>query len=77
MLLDNLGVPKEVFLEHLRVALNSLDIRAVLNNLEKLYISCKDAKKAKKSKSELSGELDLFFGPSKIFGQIFKLALCK
>jgi hypothetical protein len=37
MLLDNLGVPEEVFLYHLENALHSLDIRAVISNLEKIY----------------------------------------
>jgi hypothetical protein len=58
-------VKDEVFMVHLRNSLKSLDVRAVLNNLKKIY---EKSRKHRKSKQELSAELDLFFGPSKIFG---------
>ena len=64
----------EVFLNHLERALNSLDLGAVLNNLEKIF---NKSKKSKKSKAELAHELELFFGPSKIFGSRFKYVLVR
>ena len=59
--------------------MKSLDVRAVIRNLEKLYnTSSTGSKKSKdKSRQELAAELELFFGPSKIFVQIFKLAMLK
>lgn len=54
--------------------MRSLDVDAVINNLEKIY---QKAKNRRKSRHELAAELDLFFGPSKIFCQIFKLAMIK
>lgn len=67
-------MPDCVFEHHLEVALKSLDINAVINNLEKIY---QKSKKNKKANKDLAVEFDLFFGPSKIFGQIFKLAMLK
>lgn len=64
LLLSTLGVPDNVFETHLEVALKSLDIIAVINNLEKIY---QKSKKNRKAIKELSVEFDLFFGPSKIF----------
>ncbi len=64
LLLSNLGVPDHVFMKHLEKSLKSLDIRAVLKNLESIY---KKSKKHSSKKRELAAELDLFFGPSKIF----------
>ena len=75
LLLSNLGVPDKVFEKHLDNALKSLDVDAVISNLEKIYEKCSNRRK--KSKQELAVELDLFFGPSKIFCQIFKLAMIK
>jgi hypothetical protein len=74
LLLSCLGMKDEIFLNHLERALNSLDISAVLNNLEKIF---KKSKKSKKSRAELAQELELFFGPSKIFGSIFKYAMVR
>ncbi|TNV86912.1 hypothetical protein FGO68_gene10314 [Halteria grandinella] len=81
LLLSNLGVPDEVFTKLLDDAMRSLKPRAVLNNLKKIYQRCKlessKSSKSEKSRRELAAELDLFFGPSKIFGNIFKLAMIK
>jgi hypothetical protein len=63
-----------VFLKLLDQSLQSLDISAVINNLEKIF---KKSKKSKKSRAELAQELELFFGPSKIFGSIFKYAMVR
>jgi RNA-dependent RNA polymerase len=65
LLLSNLGVPDSVFLQHLENSINSLSIKAVLKNLEKIYDK---STRHNKSKRELAAELELFFGPSKIFG---------
>jgi hypothetical protein len=43
LLLNNIGVPDQVFEEHLDAAMNSLKPRAVLNNLRKIYEKCKNA----------------------------------
>jgi len=51
LLLSCLGVPDDVFLGHLEKALNSLDVAAVLSNLEKIY---KKSRKNKKSRLELA-----------------------
>lgn len=40
-------MPEEVFMAHLERALNSLDITAVINNLEKIF---KKSKKSKKTR---------------------------
>ena len=57
----------KVFDTHLNNSMNALNIRAVLNSLEKIYTRSKKGD-GKKSRGELAAELDLFFGPSKIFG---------
>jgi hypothetical protein len=46
-----------------------------LNNLEKIYNT--KAAKSTKSRKEMAAEMDLFFGASQIFCQIFKLAILK
>lgn len=69
-----LGVPDDIFLLHLERSLNSLDLNAVINNLEKIY---NKSRKTRKSRLELAQELELFFGPSKIFGSIFKYAMVR
>lgn len=74
MLLSCLGVPDDVFLSLLERALNSLDLNAVINNLEKIY---QKSSKSKKSRLELAQEMELFFGPSKIFGSVFKYAMVR
>jgi len=74
LLMSCLGMPDEVFLNHLDSALTSLDVKAVLSNLEKIF---KKSKRNKKSRHELAQEMELFFGPSKIFGQIFKYAMVR
>jgi hypothetical protein len=61
-------------MSHLDKAMNSLDVSAVLSNLEKIF---KKSKKSKKSRAELAQELELFFGPSKIFGPAFKYAMVR
>jgi len=62
LLLSNLGVQDDVFLRHLDNSIRSLEVGAVLNNLEKIYNA--KAGKNKKSRKELAAELDLFFGAS-------------
>jgi hypothetical protein len=58
--------------------LRSLNVKAVISNLEKIYDRAANRGKAsKKSTKELAAELDLFFGASLIFCQIFKLAILK
>jgi hypothetical protein len=55
-------------------ALESLDVKIVISNLEKIY---KKSRKLKKGRQELSQEMELFFGPSKVFGAIFKYSLVR
>jgi hypothetical protein len=55
-------VQDDVFLRHLDNSIRSLEVGAVLNNLEKIYNA--KAGKNKKSRKELAAELDLFFGAS-------------
>ena len=74
LLLSCLGVPDEVFMGHLERALNSLDVKAVISNLEKIF---KKTRTSKKSRVELAQQFELFFGPSKIFGSIFKYAMVR
>jgi RNA-dependent RNA polymerase len=74
LLLSCLGVPDEVFIHHLTSAMESLDMRVVLSNLEKIY---KKSKKHKGDRKNLAQEMELFFGPSKVFGPIFKHALVR
>ena len=74
LLLSCLGVPDEVFIHHLTNAMESLDMRVVLSNLEKIY---KKSKKHKGDRKNLAQEMELFFGPSKVFGPIFKHALVR
>ena len=74
LLLSTLGVPDEVFVGHLNEALKSLDVKAVLRTLGKIY---EKSLKKRKLRQDVSAELDLFFGPSKIFGGIFKKAILK
>ena len=62
LLLSNLGVKDEVFIKHLDNSIRSLEVGAVLSNLEKIYNA--KAGKNKKSRKELAAELDLFFGAS-------------
>lgn len=54
--------------------MESLDMRVVLSNLEKIY---KKSKKHKGDRKNLAQEMELFFGPSKVFGPIFKHALVR
>jgi hypothetical protein len=54
--------------------MNSLELRVVLSNLEKIY---KKSKKSKGERKNLAQEMELFFGPSKVFGPIFKHALVR
>jgi hypothetical protein len=46
-----LGVPDDVFMTHLDNALNQLDVKIVISNLEKIY---KKSRKQKKGRLELS-----------------------
>ncbi len=55
-------------------ALNSLDTKIVMSNLERIY---KKTRKSKKSRMELAQEMELFFGPSRIFGPVFKHAMVR
>jgi hypothetical protein len=74
LLMNCLGVPDDVFMTHLDNALNQLDVKIVISNLEKIY---KKSRKQKKGRLELSQEMELFFGPSRMFGSIFKYALVR
>ncbi len=49
-------------------------MKIVISNLEKIY---KKSRKQKKGRLELSQEMELFFGPSRVFGSIFKHALVR
>lgn len=78
LLMNSLGVPDDVFKKLLGKALEDLDIKNVLKNLFNVYQSSLQRKKsAKASALELAQELELFFGPSKIFSQIFKYCIIK
>jgi hypothetical protein len=74
LLMNCLGVPDDVFMIHLDNALNQLDVKIVISNLEKIY---KKSRKQKKGRLELSQEMEIFFGPSRMFGSIFKYALVR
>ena len=74
LLLSCLGVSDEVFMNHLANAMDSLDLKIVLSNLEKIY---KKSKKHKSDRKNLAQEMELFFGPSKVFGPIFKHVLVR
>ena len=74
LLLSCLGVSDDVFIHHLNNAMDSLDLTIVLSNLEKIY---KKSKKHKSDRKNLAQEMELFFGPSKVFGPIFKHALVR
>jgi hypothetical protein len=69
-----LGISDDVFIHHLNNAMDSLDLTIVLSNLEKIY---KKSKKHKSERKNLAQEMELFFGPSKVFGPIFKHALVR
>jgi hypothetical protein len=49
-------------MKHLDNSILSLDVSAVINNLEKIYNQ--KATKNKKSRKELAAEMNLFFGAS-------------
>lgn len=74
LLLSCIGVPDDIFMMFLDKALNQLDVKIVISNLEKIY---KKSRKLKKGRLELSQEMELFFGPSRMFGSIFKYALVR
>ena len=80
LLLNCLGVPDEVFLNLLHRAMLSLNKENVISNLKS---KCQKAIKAKKKtekdglSKEVAQDLDLFFGPSKIFCSIFKYCLLR
>ncbi len=54
--------------------MESLEFNVVLSNLEKIY---KKSRKNKGERKNLAQEMELFFGPSKMFGPIFKHCLVR
>ena len=76
MLLNALGVHEDVFKLALDNALKNLQIDTVVFNLYQSAMKL-FTKKAGSTETELIRDMNMFFGPSKIFIPIFKHALIK
>eukprot|EP00347_Sterkiella_histriomuscorum_P000757 403374620 len=85
LLLSCLGVDDNVFLSHLHTALENLNVEKVIKNLysrSTVFMTSKsknrkDENENKSKANEMKNELDVFFGPSKIFSPIFKHCLAQ
>ncbi|CDW74505.1 rna-directed rna polymerase [Stylonychia lemnae] len=81
LLLNCLGVPEDIFISLQKQQLENLDVNKVMEDLHRrshvFLMNRRKVKSSSKQSQELSQEIDLFFGPSRVFSAVFKNALLK
>jgi hypothetical protein len=78
MLLSCQGVPDYVFEEKLRKAKNNLNLTNMVKKLNKKSSEIVENKEMTDEKrKKVIREMGMFFGPSKIFSMVFKVALVR
>lgn len=79
MLLECLGVEDDVFLTLLNKAMEKLEVTKIIMHLVKrcqeMFKKNAKRKEDRATMQELAKELDIFFGPSRVFSLIFRQAI--